>query len=319
MASLEPKLMRHLLEADQRRLHVLAFVLAHAPSPKAEGTLAHILATWSSRKMVGWCVDNVPEGLIGALGRLGSDVMPPSDYRRLLKIVRDPARGRLLRHRRPIWPSDIVILDELPDALCRQPILEAFDGDFEWLRGFTLAFSSLRDRTDIEARLAQVTSSAGCRSVVREIAESLPPPPYHPPQQVRSWKRIDDPRELRRLGRKLTNCIGDYTDRVRDGLAAVYLSVEGDEPIVCVAVRMGRLGWFVDDMKVSDNRDVPVTTKPEIVSEFLKAGMPPSAAANALFALIDWHDPYRGARHRRRCWKHGKALNSPIEGASAPF
>jgi hypothetical protein len=303
MARSYPPLGLHLLEADARRLHVLAFALAHQIVEKSgDPASALILSCKTSREIIRCCIGPAPPGLTGALGRLGSEIIDAEAYRRLAEIFSDPMRSRLLLHRRIIHSSDIATLAALPSVLCRRAILDAFEGDLDWIDGFAIAVGFLARLTDIEARLGRVSNPAALRGAVSDSVKELPLPPYLPPAAVGSLRSVDQPRDLRRLGRQFANCMGSFTREVMDGLVAIYIGECGGTPIVCLVRRKGRLGWFMEDVRQSANRPVPPLLHKEIDEQFSFAGIPPVASADALIEILGW-TTLRRRQINRRVWR----------------
>jgi len=298
MARIEPRLIAHLLEADSTRLHVLALALCVLDGREADQAWSTAFATDGSRQIIGSLLGKCPAGLIGALRRLGPAVAPESAYQSLVAIVEDPSLLRLIQHRQAISAVDLYALARLPMTMRTATILRAFRGDITWVETFRSALAWLARRTPIGETIAAARSQGAAAAQLRDAIGMLPDPPFLPPLVVGNAHRVDDPRALRQMGKRFSNCLADYAGGVRDAVSAIYVWRAEGPTAVCSLVRRGRLGWFVDEIDGPKNRDPDAATYEAVQNAFEDAGMPSILLADALYSFLGWHPPLAGGWRR---------------------
>lgn len=166
--ALAPGLLQRLLtSAPMSRQAIFAAVACAEVSPETDAALASVLLAGKARDIITYIQGGVPEGLLGALGRIGGEALPrPGYYSALVDIFIDPAKrpqAMALRHCGRISKLTIdavAILDErwlLPQVLLRA--------------------ESLRDVVEFQGaiRLLQSLPRGPSDAAVRSMLLSLPP------------------------------------------------------------------------------------------------------------------------------------------------
>lgn len=92
------------------------------------------------------------------------------------------------------------------------------------------------------------------RAKITALAERLPLPDRLPDPMLGTFRRIDDPAEIRSLARLWKNCLGEYLHEVNEGTTLIYRSTEDEQPTAALLVRANRLGWTLVDIKGPQER-----------------------------------------------------------------
>jgi hypothetical protein len=96
MVKVEPKLLIHLFELEQARMHLIALAFAHLNEiPPA---LYLLLLNGPMREAAEQILGHCPSGIKRALDHLPSEVLAPENYRRLVELLADHETAKLLHH-----------------------------------------------------------------------------------------------------------------------------------------------------------------------------------------------------------------------------
>jgi hypothetical protein len=293
----EPSLLGPLLQLDKRRMHLIAFALAHMDQD-VSSDLAFLLLREPHRKVLDLSLGACPTGLNRALGHLPPHVLDAENYRNLADLLNDRATAKFLHHRSSIDEAMIAGLARLPLNLRRPAILAMFDkveGMGRVVDG--LRCLAARARLPFDVLATEIGSLAQTEQVVAKIsqlAESLPLLDTWPPPKVGPYRRIDNIAEIRSLAKEWQNCLASCVSNITDGTSAVYRTEPPDHPAVCFVRRQRRLGWFLEQVKGPKNIDLQPQQLAQAYSVFADAGIFQTLMIEAIKNMIltnEW--PFR--------------------------
>ena len=280
------------LQIGRPRMHLIALALAHCDGSKQPPTGAELLLRGSLERVTDAVLKRRPPGLKRALEHLPVQVLPAATYRQLVELLDEPAVAKLIYHAHFLTREYIEALYETPQPLRRlvASAKQEFGIEIEGLarglrilaqRGAAPSFDAL------VARLASARQAAQFAARVRNLALNLPPVDSTPPAIVGGAQRIDDARQIRRLGKRWQNCLETvYLDDVIESRAAVYLWPDDKAPAACVATLRGRMGWALEDAKGPQNVDLAPDRYNEIAAAFAARGMPRRSDIASLEMMI---------------------------------
>jgi hypothetical protein len=297
-----PELIGELLYISPARVHLIGLALAHTeggPDPE----LTHILIRGSAGEILDSVVGRRPIGLKRIFRCLPRGVLEPASYRRLIRLLDDPAAAKMLHHAGTIDDAAIKIIDDVP-AEIRTAVfaMQAWFRGMEFLadglrclvrRGAAASYDQLIDE------LSSVRQPDQMIAKIKMIVEALPLPDALPPASVGHARRIDRVAEVRDLAKRWRNCLESYIWRIDGGECAVYLWEHDGIQAACMMRRRGRLGWFLDEIKGPRNTDIEQPHLDLIVEAFDAAGTPPYQQIKAVEDIVDMAG-VRGLRRRPR-------------------
>lgn len=290
LAGEDPASLTGLLSISKARMHVIALVLAQAQETDLSISLADLLGQRLGDVLVR-LRPAVPAGLKGVVRRLPNRVLNPGSYRLLLSLMADPDVARLLAHGPEIDDRRLQALADTPPAL-RPVAMATMEGELDALVGLTESLAWLaarRTETSDEGLIADLAGRRQPRQLVarlRRLVEDLPVPQIGPPDVVGAARRIDSPPEVRQLAKAWRNCLVTFQHRIDDGRCVVYRWPAPVGPALALVERHGRLGWFLEQVKGPNNRDLPAEALEVVEDEFAGAGVPAVRLAAPLEALI---------------------------------
>jgi hypothetical protein len=290
----EPSLIERLFNLDHAGMHLMALALAHM-SGDVPPDVALILLQGSRKTILNLSVGHRPVGIDRVLRQLPPTVLTPESYRTLPDLLVDPAIAKVLHHTKSITEPMITGLHNLPAAL-RTPAIVAIvrlEGMTSFVDGLRLLaaraglpFNRLAKQIGSLDQPNQVTAK------IRQVVDGLPLPDTLPPGEIREFRRLDTPAEIRDLAKRWQNCLTDYISNVNHGTSAIYLSAELEA--VCFLVRDGRMGWFLLQTKGPRNVAIAPDQLAHIHAAFTGAGIPPSSMIAAIKSVVltdNWPHP----------------------------
>ena len=228
------------------------------------------LTLGSAAKLLGEVHEQVPTGLIRALGRLGPLAQPRQAYSDLAMVLAEGGRGaKLLRHAKSIDAKLLSVVVALPPILRLMSLANSCDIDdaryLNWLfRAAGAADPELF--AGFLSKLNGVSDDLNPMELVEEYLkpEHFPPPPFEvrPP-----LKRISSRTEMRAVERRFRNCMGKYAGVELRGSLHFYLW-ESDEPAVIALGRIGSVGWRIGEHAGLQNRELSPRTRNAIADAF---------------------------------------------------
>lgn len=288
LALLEPRLLTHLMDLDRLRLHAMVLYLAHRNERRLSAHDAAMLATARTREIAAAAIGRPPQHLLGLLRRLPEYVLKRDSYTYLADVDTHHRRCQFLLTSHRIIDLTLSKLSDVPDELL--PLLDVLRGDLLKVASVAQVCRWLERRWQIDA----VPSFAAARSLdqVRQIAidllRLLPPIGYFPPRNIGNAYLIESADELRRVGRAAKNCLGNFAGSVSLGVVAFYVwKQNSEEGAIYIQVRRPiGFGWFISDMKLAGNGEVPPTQSAMVEKAFEAAGVDRSDVADSLTSLL---------------------------------
>ncbi|MCS3731372.1 hypothetical protein [Bradyrhizobium betae] len=303
MLRAQPSYLTDLIHLSQARMHLIGIALAHLEAiPHA--SLIEILFRGSAGMILDGSVGQRPHGLKRAVRLMPAFMMKAESYRTLIKLLSEPQAAQLLHHASEIRDSTIKTMNDVPPLL-RAALLSLHEniGDMSSfseglrciaLRGGDMTFDQL------VSELARARQPSQLLAKLRSIIDKLPLPDVLPPAHVQHAKRIDSGRQLRDLGKKWGNCLGNYAWNVENGQCAIYLWQRAGVQAACSVARSGRLGWFLDEVKGPENTDIERSELDKIQNAFEAAGMPSESVIQSIAQIVASDDLSIIPRRRRR-------------------
>jgi hypothetical protein len=211
-----PKLANALLGLNQSQMHLiaLAFAVAEDSQPVSISTFL-ILPTGEALSRI---LGREPPGTKRILSKLPPKILSREGYKALIGLLSDPGSAAILRHLVDAKLSDATlrVLYELPAAL--RPVLVRLVPCVRRLDHLPDGLRHLASRgaastfDDLVADLAVQHQPSQFVARLRTLIEDLPLPQLLPPPHVSTATRIDQPEDLRVLGKMLNNCLASLTD-----------------------------------------------------------------------------------------------------------
>jgi len=296
----EPSLVELLFDIDPARMHLMALALAHIDCDITPELTLMLLKGFRKPILNLSLGSHHPLGIDRALRQLPPKVLPAELYRKLVNLLDDPVTAKFLHHCTLIKEATLTELYGLPIELRRPAILAMFnrvEGMGRFAEG--LQFLALRSGITFDVIATQIGSLDQPEQViakVRQIVESLSLPEM-PPTRVGTFRRLDHVAEIRAIAKNWKNCMTDFLCTINDGTGAFYLSQQSEQPAVCLVVRDGRIGWFLDEVKGPNNVDIEPQYLGQIHEAFANASIPQSFIVEAIKTL----SLTKGWSERRNC------------------
>jgi hypothetical protein len=140
---------------------------------------------------------------------------------------------------------------------------------------------------EFRKRLPESLAGKPAPSHIRDFVEALPLPDVLPPKKILHARRIDAPAEIRRLALEWSNCLSSgYLDRINEGRYALYLWDHDGVQAACMIRRYGRLGWCLDEIKGSNNKEIPRAHERPIMEAFDAVGIPKDSSLIAIEQVV---------------------------------
>lgn len=283
----EPNTLGLLLGVDKTRMHLIALVLAHQ-SDNVSPNLAHSLLSQSNDEVLVLVETHNVTGLSRILSRLPKAVLAAEDYRALLDLLSDGTTRTFLHHATVIDGATIRALHNLPAELrtpAVMPLLKQVEGMEQFADG--LRFLSARSSSSLIALINHLKSLGQPEQIaasIKRLVDALPLPDIAPSIQIGSFRRIDAPREIRRLAKEWHNCLADCVFSVDDGSSAIYISER--LKTICLVTRHGRIGWFLHQVKGPQNAEIEPGILASIRDDFARAGIFEPSIIEPITAII---------------------------------
>jgi hypothetical protein len=270
-------------------MHLVALALAHVDG-EVSRKLAQILFRGSAGDILDAVIGDRPVGLKRVMRCLPGRVLETESYRRLVRLLADPAACKLLHHAGEIDDATIEAIDDVPVAL--RSVVFAMQVSFRDMETLGDGLRYLVRRgvaanfEDLVADLAHLRQPEQLIAKLRSLAEALPLPEGLPPVQIAQARRIDDAAELRNLAKRWRNCLENYVEAVDGGTCAIYLWEHADIRAACAVSRCARFGWFLTEVNGPRNADIPAPRLEIIRSAFDSAGIPPFSVIRTLVGIV---------------------------------
>lgn len=205
-----------------------------------------------ARLLVG---EEVPGGLMKALGRMGEVLWETRDYDRFLSLFAQEDAGCVLRHMEVIAADRLALIASLPAPLRQARIVGLLPSSPFAVEDLAEAFrlALLIHGAGEAAVIAQRWSRAGNALALFDMAaEALQPMQFGQvlpaPRLPDVFLPVRDRKALASVALELRNCLRDFTGDLAAGRMAVFTVRDGSE-MGAVALRQDPAGWRLAEAK----------------------------------------------------------------------
>lgn len=275
--ALAPGVLSTTIRASPMRRHAIFTVLADrlgdtdstgtAPAAplRADAVLALTVRERRARDILEHTFGRVPDGWLGALGRLGAHPMQSTrSYRKLTNLFLDPKnerKAKALRYVEHVREITLYVLDALderwvhPHTVTRLPSPLAAK-DFNHAIAFAqLASSKATDAAVFEA-IERLTDDTTISAVVARFVRRADRFPPHPvPMEDDDIRPLMAGADFIEAGRRLRNCLATKIDEAATGQAA-FAELKRELAILEFRPLSLGLGWMLHDVHVAQNGHV---------------------------------------------------------------
>jgi hypothetical protein len=215
--------------------------------------LARFLRCADPRTIIEVVHGEVPDGMLGALRRVGGAAMEPDAYPRLHRLLTDPAqrrRGTLLRHIGEVTGTSLAVLDTLDPALLRPEIIKRVyttKGAADLNRAINLLRTRCSTATDAALResLSRLAEGASLSSWLAKWARKADRLPSPIPEDDDLWP-LRTAALLLQHGRAYRNCLAQ---KVGEALLGYRSYVAGKRaPAIAELQNLGHGRWLLDGL-----------------------------------------------------------------------
>jgi len=229
-------------------------------------------------------IPDCPDGLFGAMNKVGWRIMAADRYGDLIDLLREPAAAKVLRHAKRITPLTIHTLKSLDPIYRNAAVLANLrsDDDISELK-YVIAVAKRFQPTATDREMARSLDhylkkrpiEHGYRTgsmtqwVGRRLRKSkFPTPPWEGTNSIRPLKSIA---EIGRIAQEFRNCIADSIPSIIVDSKHYYV-YRGRINAIISLERDPALGWGVGEILGQGNRQVSGDLSAEIRRAFGKAG-----------------------------------------------
>lgn len=315
-----PGFLRHLIGAKPRERQAVFTAFDHdvlqdpvgfveaaiAKTPKPEDALAQVadlVLELSPRAVIEASVGVVPDGLLGALDRVGEHPLARGDYAKLVDLLAGSgpdsrARRLALRYCGDITPPRLAVIERLHPALLHVNLMPkvrcADHADFaNTIVATVMEHSSTATSETIAQAVADTkgrfTLSSFLTDLLMKNVDRLPEPPFETDPAI--LRPLRTPEDFRETGTRFRNCLGNkLVSHALVGRAAFY---EFQGKAIAVVIRT-QDAWVLGRVHMHRN-GMP---DPEIVGEvrdaFAAAGVRcllPYVPEGRMAAVAELFDP----------------------------
>lgn len=277
--------------AARRHLVCLALALDETGDPPLE-----LAVDGGFKPALRRLLPNAPDGLPRALERLGEVAWAAEDYCRLLALLADPVRGKILRHAEAITPAGALALTRAPEPLLRGGIarLKLTPAQAGVLAE---ALAAVEQRAGVNAAKAAANRWGRASDVKslfewvdEDIVAELPPPPF---EGTRRLSPLRTKAAMREAGGRFNNCLKHRITTAAGGNSAYYEWLGSPGAIVEI-VRDPIYGWRLDETKLKDNAVMAAPDRQALIAALrdmgVQVGRPHWSLTYALEAALNGRD-----------------------------
>ena len=232
-------------------------------------------------------------GLMTALRKLRTYPLPPGCYARLVELLRDSGRARILLHRTTITLDNIDVAHVLTDNLVCGRTPGAFENrdqaeSFQYLVDTIMRLFPAEDHVRIVQSAREIERFRDVHKWYRRWLEraAFPTPPWSGNALLQP---LATPAVLNETAGRFRNCLRQHIPPIIAGLEYFY-EWRGGVPIVAGILRDPVMGWVLFDMQgANNNLSITAEIRDDIREQFANAGIrwrPPVGSANL------WFDPF---------------------------
>lgn len=281
MAMASRDFQQSLLQLTPRQFHVIGLSIAVLQSSPVRAKpslseLAELIGSVPAKQMIVQLAGRCPNGVLNCLGKLPDNILWPSTYIELLKLLDEPNAAKVLFHIDRISSNTIGLLRRLDPALRRARLVALLKVPQAATTVDFLVNTVLRIRPDVARQavlesVASVTTAAGLENWFCGWIEKaeFPAPPWCGNGDIVPLKSKQDMLEAARIFR---NCLGAKIVPVITG--GRYYYFHRKQPLVAIELINDRLaGWLVVTMRGVGNKQVPAALAARIAGQFTAAGV----------------------------------------------
>jgi hypothetical protein len=299
-----PKLANALLRLNQSRMHLVA--LAFTVAEDSQRVSIPTLLTLPMGEALFRILGRELPGTKRILTRLPSKILSREGYQALISLLSEPASAAVLRHwvDAKLSDSTLRVLYELPAPL--RPVLVRLVPCVRRLDHLPEGLRHLVSRgaaptfDDLVTDLAAQHQPSQFVARLRTLVENLPLPQLLPPSYVSAATRIDQPEDLRVLGKIFANCLASLTAEVNAGSCAIYLWDDPDASALSRVMRHGRFGWVHESSLGPHNTELSAEHLAQTIAAFADVGIPEFTATRAVERIMRARPITRRHQERER-------------------
>ncbi len=283
----DPAILIDLVQLDKPGLHRLALGLAQTPREATRDVMAAILSGGTQAEPIFRTTYN-EVAIARLLIKLPDEVMALENYGRLIELVEDKVVYKYLRHAPAINEPTIAGLYSLSPKLRNFAVimlLEKLDGMKTFVDGLRIISQRANLPFEaIESHLNCLRQPEQVAAKIKELVDQMPLPSIVPPAEVGGFRRLDNPTEIRSIGKIWHNCIAEWLYEINSGTAALFLSDQLQT--ICLLSRYGRLGWFFNQARGPGNATVEPARLHAIHHTFEQNGFPSATCIEAISLIL---------------------------------
>jgi len=265
--------MRHLAEQTPHYVHLLALVRLGILSQPERSDLplieqAGLIQSKTRKVLLATFQPSAPPLLLNVLPKLGETPLTKASYRRLLRLVHDPAAREFLAHKRKITHWELKFLEDFPRDILHWRLLCSFENGHEYQQlkymGLVIGrefYPELSQEQRIALKRIKTLSELKNWFKRRLLNITFPEPPWQGNDHLRPIRTM---RELQLVARQFRNCILGHACSVIMGRMYFYLSERG--PAVISLGCDPFLGWGLQQIKGVANDRPPA----EVIEQITK-------------------------------------------------
>ncbi len=280
----DPQFLLHLIDQPPDYVHFLClvrlallkqFVFVDIIKNKE---CAIFVRTNSKKKILQRWHPDLPNGALGILSKLPKKPMKEENYRRLVCALSDDKMRKRLYHAKRIRDFDLKFFDwmeHIPEKFQASGIIGSIKNhdDCECLK----ALIRVSRHLNIEITEKEINNVTPSLKNIRNVEEwfynkikKLPFP--SPPWEGNDWiKPVKNRAELRMVGERFENCVGDRYRNALLGYSCFYVCER--TPAVIEVHKDVVFGWEVAEMKKARNQNLSSAERTKIIKSFSDAGL----------------------------------------------
>jgi hypothetical protein len=237
-----------------------AFASKDSQCNERDASLATVLRQERAREIIDHALGTVPNGLLGALERLGEAPLSSArGYARLFALFIDPKQRRkaeALRHVGQITEKMLLILDALDERWVHSETLNRLSTtvaakDFNRSVAFAQSVSSKATDEAVVAAISRLAPTAPLSAIINRFVrrgDRFPPHPLTADEEIRP---LDSARDFIECGRRYRNCIITKLDEALAGQVA-FAEFQHECIVEFRPLSLGK-GWLLAELHVARN------------------------------------------------------------------
>ncbi len=284
----DPQFLLHLVDQPPEYVHFICLVRLAAVKQFAEGgdnlEWATFIRTQNKKSVMEKLYPGFSAGVLKVLPKLQKKPMGKKCYQNLIDAFADDRTRKRLHHAKRVRKFDLEVfhlIKDIPEKFQSSGIIASVKThcDLEYLNILILVSQYLNlemPEQEIDDETSELKSMPKVEAWFKRKIEKAPFPP--PPWEGNDWiKPVKSREELKAVGGRFKNCVGNYCIKALLGYSYFYVCEQ--TPAVIEIRKDAVFGWEVLEMKKVSNRKLTHAERDEIIQSFSEAGFglhPPS-------------------------------------------